>query len=199
MHLSADASRIKSLLEGRDPTPQLTPSEQWRPDLTTHLAAATDDDMLAAPPRDPAMARAVRSGLLLWNDALDLAHGLAMSESANDELARRTLDYWHGIMHRREPDYPNSKYWFRRVDRHPVFPAVLAAAKAEAEEAPDDEAGRVILTADEWDPFAFIDLCERHETTAGRTDALLRAVQVAEIVALLEFSVHEAAGAAAER
>ncbi len=199
MHLSADVSRIKSLLEGRDPTPQLAPGEQWRPDFTTHLAAADDDEVLAAPPRNRAMARAVRAGLLLWNDALALAHELAISEAVNDALARRTLDYWHGIMHRREPDYPNSKYWFRRVDGHPVFPHVLAAAKAEATDSPSDEAGRFILASDEWDPFAFIDLCERHETTAGPTNALLRAVQVAEIVALLQFSANEAAGAAAER
>ncbi|MBT3267042.1 hypothetical protein HN371_07825 [Candidatus Poribacteria bacterium] len=201
MHLSATASRIKTILEQRDPAPPLAPAATWRSDLFDELRTASDAEMLAAPPKDDDMAQAVRSGLLLWNDALDTAHALAMSDDVDDDLARQTLDYWHGIMHRREPDYPNSKYWFRRVGVHPAFPSVLAAARAAvaAADSSGDDATALIATADEWDPFAFADLCERHETTDDATNAVLRAVQVAEIATLLDFSVRGAGGVAVER
>lgn len=201
MYLSADASRIKAALAGRDPAPPLAPQTPWRSDLAAELTEADDGDLLASTPRNAAMARAVRSGLLLWNDTLDTAHQLAMSEGVDDEPARVTLDYWHGLMHRREPDYPNSKYWFRRVGEHPAFPAVLTAARLVVDErggSADDPARRLISGASAWDPFAFADLCEEHETTAGPTNEFLRAVQVAEIVVLLEYSAREAAGAAVE-
>jgi hypothetical protein len=201
MQLSASASLILAALEARDPSPPLAPTSSWRSDLASELDAAADDDMLAGAVANSWMARAVRSGLLLWNDALDPAHTLAMSEDVDDDLSRQTLDYWHGIMHRREPDYPNSKYWFRRVGNHPTFGAVLTAAKAtiDVSTAPaSDPARQLVAAADHWDPFAFIDLCEEHERSAGKTNELLRAVQVAEIGALLDFSARHAVGAAVE-
>jgi hypothetical protein len=144
------------------------------------------------------MARAVRSGLLLWNDSLDLAHALAMSEGESDQLTGQTLDYWHAIMHRREPDYPNSGYWFRRVGAHPAFPAVLAGAKAAVAASgcgEDDEARQFVDDSEEWDAFGFVSLCEKHETTTGATNDLVRAIQVAEIRALVDFSVTHAGSA----
>ncbi len=202
MELSARAAEIRAALEAREPAPALAPSATWRSDAFDDLAACADADVLADEPGNVGMARAVRSGLLLWNDSLDLAHTLAMSEGEADALTGQTLDYWHGIMHRREPDYPNASYWFRRVGKHPAFDAVLQAAKsvvATSGAPSDDEARRTIDAADEWDAFAFIALCETHETTTGATNALLRAVQVAEIEVLLDFSVAQAAVSPGER
>jgi len=62
---------------------------------------------------------AVKSGLLLWNDALDISHTISTGIIKN-----QTGIYWHGIMHRREPDYSNAKFWFRRVENPPIFPAL---------------------------------------------------------------------------
>ena len=70
------------------------------------------------------MGDAVQSGLLLWNDALDASHIISQS------IESRTGSYWHGIMHRREPDYSNAKYWFRRVGVHPTYPVLRERALA---------------------------------------------------------------------
>ena len=52
----------------------------------------------------------------LWLLAGDLDRSHTLSQSID------TIDgsYWHGIMHRREGDYFNAKYWMRRTAGHPV-------------------------------------------------------------------------------
>lgn len=55
------------------------------------------------------------SGLWLLAGELDRSHGLSQSIETAEGA------YWHGIMHRREGDFWNSKYWFRRVGDHAVL------------------------------------------------------------------------------
>ena len=53
--------------------------------------------------------------MLRYFSCFEEAHELvSKSESRECEL-------WHAILHRREPDYSNAAYWFRRVGAHPVF------------------------------------------------------------------------------
>ena len=59
---------------------------------------------------------------LLW-DYLDESHHVSQS------LETPEGSYWHGIMHWREPDYGNSKYWFRRVGQHAIFPQLAVQAR----------------------------------------------------------------------
>ena len=74
--------------------------------------------------KDDIFGGATKSGLLLWNDALDDSHDISQG------LSNNTGSYWHGIMHRREPDYSNAKYWFGRVGTHPIFPKLRERAIA---------------------------------------------------------------------
>lgn len=53
----------------------------------------------------------------LWLLAGDLERSHALSQA----LPTHDGSFWHGIMHRREGDFENAKYWFRRVGNHPVL------------------------------------------------------------------------------
>ncbi len=51
-------------------------------------------------------ARCVHAGLFLYFSALDESHTISQG------VATASGSYWHGIMHRQEPDWSNAKYWF---------------------------------------------------------------------------------------
>jgi hypothetical protein len=85
---------------------------------------------------DDDMAACCISGVLLLHDFLDESHTISQS------IETPSGSYWHAIMHRREGDFFNSKYWYRRVGRHPVIEQV------------SEQLG------DSYDPFAFVDRCE---------------------------------------
>jgi len=86
---------------------------------------------------------AALSGLWLYFSCLDESHSLSQ------EIHTADGSFWHGIMHRQEPDAGNSAYWFRRVGNHPVFPQIAEAAA---------ELG--YHAGANWNPFSFIDYVE---------------------------------------
>jgi hypothetical protein len=124
--------------------------------------------------RDRSMARACLAGLWLLYDFLDESH------SISQEIETPTGSYWHGIMHRREPDYGNSAYWFRRVGRHPIFGTLCGEAARLAEYHPPDTATTFLTKQSSWDPFAFIDLCEAVASGKSDSESLCQQVQRVE-------------------
>src|SRR6476469_2872121 len=80
----------------------------------------------------------------------------------NYGVSNRSARFWHGIMQRREPDYGNAKYWFRRVGQHPMFGPLAVAARELAEAAKDKlpQSMTFLCQQTSWDPYRFIDLCE---------------------------------------
>lgn len=135
---------------------------------------------------------ALQAGLFLLADFFDESH--SCSQSIEGEGRFHTGDYWHAILHRREPDYGNSKYWFRHVGRHPIF-AELASAVSDLP-APAGKSAQFqaqVGKNGEWDPFAFVDLCAAAENDR-ELKAWCEAVQYAEMLLLLEHSYREVSG-----
>ena len=93
------ARQIADLLLARDPLPPLVPSQVYDAALTPEIEAVTAPDL-------------VKIGLHLLNDDLAASHALSQQQEG-EPLA----DYWHAIIHRREGDYGNSRYWFGRAGR----------------------------------------------------------------------------------
>lgn len=115
------------------------------------------------------------SGLYLYFSCLDEAHTIAQ------DIANAEGSFWHGIMHRREPDPQNAAYWFRKVGRHPVFPALRA------------EAHRLRFdTGAEWDPFEFIEFCEAARLRPGsEEERIAMRIQLLEWQLLFDYCAKE--------
>ena len=94
---------------------------------------------------------AAQAGLYLYFSCYDEAHAVAQN------IGTAEGSYWHAIVHRQEPDAGNSSYWFRRVGKHAIFPELHDEAACIVEAVPAAE----IRLPEGWDPFWFIDLCEK--------------------------------------
>ena len=115
------------------------------------LAKMGVNDVLAKPTSGGDDATAILAGLWLWHDWLDQSHKLAQS------LQTDSGSFWHAIMHRREGDFSNSKYWYARCANHPILPALAAAAGDAINPFPADKS--VVKIAHRgWDADAFVDL-----------------------------------------
>ena len=188
---SSTIAGIVQKLETRDPLPPLAPSVEWDSELTDQIEDLSLETLFDGQSvKDSTMGYGLQSGLLLWNDALEASHTISQG------IESKTGSYWHGIMHRREPDYSNAKYWFRRVGMHPTFPAlreqalVLLQSGSTESDSLADYAEAVEKTED-WDAFRFVDWCQAADgdrSTPGAVKAFLQTVQVEEIRLLLNYS-----------
>jgi hypothetical protein len=129
---------------------------------------------LGKPTLDQDAGRACLSGLWLYFDYLDESHTISQ------DLSSQEGSYWHAIMHRREPDASNSKYWWRQVGSHPVLSRLIS-------EAP-------ILGYNYTNPFDFVDFCERVRDTGTTDEKIAKQVQLLEWQLLFDHCHREAIG-----
>ncbi len=123
------------------------PTEPTSYELVIRLRETDDAAIFGAlpPPPDAPMAL-VRAGLFYYHNALDDSHKEAQ------KLEGDTAAYWHGMVHRREGDFDNARYWMRRAGEQPVFQEMQGRS---SDGAPN------MSRQTNWDPFLFINLCEQ--------------------------------------
>jgi len=140
------------------------------------------DTFLAKAKLPAAKGKLVRSLVLLWHDHLQAAHSIAQNIENSDG------GFVHGIMHRREPDYSNAKYWFRRVGRHSCFPELAKRVAVLPGPNQGTKLAEKLVRNGDWDSFAFVDACEEasSRTAAESQSRLLREIQRLEFEVLLE-------------
>jgi hypothetical protein len=153
------------------------------------LASVCVERLFAAPVRNDDDARAVLAGLWLWHDAVDESHAISQS------IATPSGSFWHAIMHRREGDFANAKYWYARCRHHPALERVAAAAR-EALGSAADSGPLHRLLGDAWDPDGFVDVVEAvHRNRDDPLYATAVRLQQLEWRALFDHCARGAAGA----
>jgi hypothetical protein len=136
------------------------PLDAGNPDASTRVALESLDvkRAFASTTRavaDRDMAACCLSGVWLLHDFLDESHTISQG------IKTSSGSFWHAIMHRREGDFSNAKYWFRHVGEHPVFSALAErAAKLATARGIDEAAVESFARGGDWDPFGFVDLCQ---------------------------------------
>ena len=194
LEYSLTIAGIVQKLETRDPLPPLAPKGEWDSELTHRIKNISLEMLFDGQSiEDSTMGHATQSGLLLWNDALDVSHTISQ------DIESKTGSYWHGIMHRREPDYSNAKYWFRRVGIHTISFELRERALVLVQARPIESDSlahyaETIEKAEDWDAFRFVDWCQAADgdrSTPEPVKAFLQAVQVEEIKLLLNYSYQQ--------
>jgi hypothetical protein len=148
-----------------------SPLDHGKPyvELRQEVGALTPRDILTAGGSEE-FALGCLSGLWLRINELDRSHTISQ------DIPSSMGSYWHGIMHRREGDFGNAKYWFRRVGDHPVFQPLAEAATDLSQ-----QSGLALdFVRDTWDPFAFVDFCQQVVGSGSDEEELATAVQHAE-------------------
>ena len=134
------------------------------PKVRAQLDSLTTDELFDVPVVDPVAADCCLSGLWLLHNYLDESHEISQDIKTPDG------SYWHGIMHRLERDYWNSKYWFGRIGRHP---ALLDIARHALIELNSGSSASTFDIGTVWNPSKFTDFVEAEGMAAGQRLAYL--------------------------
>jgi hypothetical protein len=165
------------ILRAATPLAKLFPKDI--PDRTVwRQVRDADDATIAGGPVGVSRAFPIVRGGLLY--ALD---DLAGCHEFFQDTASSLVSYWHGMMHRREADFENARYWFRRSGTLPFFDKLHHEA--------------ALVSADiakqlSWDPYLFTHKCEQQRFGADADESELVRLQQAEFEVVFDYSWRQA-------
>ncbi len=179
-----------TLLQSRPATyQQLVVKEGTLPAVRELFKGIKPQVLVTLPIKNAHDASAMLGGLWLWHDALEECHKIVQ------DLIGPTGSFWHAIMHRRESDFSNAKYWYARCAGHRAFRLVSAMAMDVVGRHTTDKS-LLQIVAGEYNPEAFVDLVEEISDSPSdpRYPAAVRLQQM-EWEALFHYCAYEATGA----
>ena len=142
----------------------LVPTQGARPEVIAVVEQVVSGPALAG--HD-----AIKAALWLYIDELDASHAISQN------LHSPTGSFWHAIMHRREGDFSNAKYWYRKAGAHPAMKHIDLAGGGSASGS----------TMGSYDPIAFTDRVARANARCEKDSPDLVALQHHEWRALFEW------------
>jgi hypothetical protein len=162
----------------------------FRVSAMQELSQATGARLCAKAVKDATEADCLVGALWLWHDDLETSHGIFQDADTP------TGSLWHAILHRREGDFGNAKYWYARAGRHPALPVMAAQASPMLAELPADKLLLRLLPMDGgFDGAALVDLVSRvHQTPEHPLHRTAVALQQLEWRVLFEMGVRTAQG-----
>ena len=190
----------KAVREFLLPEGQMMPLDAGMPNeaVETRLTRLEIDDLREGDaPADRNMAEACLAGLWLLHNQLDRSHRLSQ------EIHTPTGSLWHAIMHRREGDYDNAKYWLRQVGDHPVYAQLRKAAQAEfcpqkprVTDSTHDFAPLDVMSFvdGDWEPKTFVDLVRAACRNRADLQRPCRRLQMIEWQTLFDYCLARARG-----
>ncbi|BEJ17406.1 hypothetical protein CspHIS471_0608070 [Cutaneotrichosporon sp. HIS471] len=101
--------------------PPLEPKNVWDATLKQHIAALPEHRYVVA---GKLVVLSLNPALHLANDDIYACHEIVQVDEGEP-----TADLMHALVHRREGDPFNSKYWFSRMRRHALCPKPIEAKK----------------------------------------------------------------------
>jgi hypothetical protein len=138
---------VNELLAEEDLLLRLRPTEPGHPDALRSIREVDDTTLTGgAVLANATLARLVRAGLLYAYDAIDESHRI-VQEIRTDEGS-----YWHGMLHRREGDFENARYWFRRTGRLAAFAEMHGRTPG---------VSALMARQTDWDPYVLVGQCEQ--------------------------------------
>lgn len=157
---------------------KLTPSEPLNWDMLPRIRDTADADLAGGLAIADRSALALFRGLLLYGvDALDACHAFFQDDPSP------LGSYCHGMMHRREGDFDNARYWFRRAGVQPFFERLHRDAA---------QYSSVMARQQSWDPYLFTGECEQAKFGAEENLAECRKLLRAEWEAALGYCWRQA-------
>jgi hypothetical protein len=152
------------------------------------LESISPNDLIDGPIVSRDDADAVMAALWLRHDWLDESHRIAQ------RLETPTGSLWHAILHRREGDFSNSKYWYNRAGEHPLLKTLQARANELMNSFPADKSV-FRINASGWNSAAFVDLVQQvHALPNDPRHRLAVAIQELEWQVLFQHCTRAASG-----